>query len=256
MNMPLERPIVFIDLETTGVNPSNDRIVEITVLKVRPDGSEEEKTVRVNPEMPIPSEATRVHGITDDDVAALPAFSRYAKSLQAFVEGCDLAGFNAIRFDLPVLRAEFARVGMELDLGGRNVIDPMVIFHQMEPRDLVAAYKRYCDKTIEDAHTSLADVRAAREILEAQVSHYPELGNSMESLHAFCHQNESDWLDDEGKLVDTADGPKFGFGKYRGMRIEEIYKRDPEYLGWVMSSDFTDRVKQVIREVMNLEGES
>ena len=151
MDIRLDRPIVFVDLETTGLNPSYDRIVEITVIKVHPDGSEEQRTVRINPEMPIPAGATSVHGITDEDVVNQPPFSRYAKNLLAFLDGSDLAGFNAIRFDLPMLRAEFARVGVRFDLEGRNVVDPMAIFHQMEPRDLAAAYKRYYGEYLRDS---------------------------------------------------------------------------------------------------------
>ena len=162
MNLPLDRPIAFIDLETTGLNPLFDRIIELSALKVYPDASEEVKSVRVNPEMPISAGATRVHGIKDEDVAGEPTFRQYAKNLLAFLDGCDLSGFNAIRFDLPMLRAEFARVGMQLDLDNRSVVDPMVIFHQMEPRDLGAAYSKYCGKTLDGAaHTSAGDVRAA-----------------------------------------------------------------------------------------------
>ena len=159
MNLSLNRPIAFIDLETTGLNPSFDRIIELSVLKVHPDGSEEVKSVRVNPEMPISAGATRVHGIKDADVAGEPTFSQYAKNLLAFLDGCDLSGFNAIRFDLPMLRAEFARVGMQFDLENRKVVDPMVIFHQMEPRDLGAAYGKYCGKTLDGAaHTCAGGV--------------------------------------------------------------------------------------------------
>ena len=251
MDIALDRPIVFIDIETTGLNPSFDRIVELSVLKVHPDGSVEERTVRLNPEMPITLGATRVHGIKDEDVADQPAFSRYAKNLMAFLDGCDLAGFNAIRFELPVLRAEFVRAGMQFNLEGRNVVDPMAIFHQMEPRDLAAAYKKYCGKAMDDAHTSLADVRAAMEILDAQVKHYPELDSSMESLHAFCHPKEPDWIDDEGKLVATDEGPALGFGKYRGRLLKDIARLDAEYLSWILYGDFTDRVKQAVREVVN-----
>ena len=177
MNLSQDRPIAFIDLETTGLNPSFDRIIELSALKVHPDGSEEVKSVRVNPEMPISAGATRVHGITDADVAGEPTFRQYAKNLLAFLDGCDLSGFNAIRFDLPMLRAEFARVGMQFDLDNRNVVDPMVIFHQMGPRDLGAAYSKYCGKTLDDAaHTSAGDVRAAMEIHDAQVQLHPHPG--------------------------------------------------------------------------------
>ena len=251
MNLSLDRPIAFIDLETTGLNPSFDRIIELSALKVHPDGSEEVKSVRVNPEMPISAGSTRVHGIKDEDVAGEATFSRYAKNLMAFLDGCDLAGFNAIRFDLPMLRAEFARVGIQLDLENRSVVDPMVIFHQMEPRDLGAAYQKYCDKTLDAAaHTSSGDVRAAMEILDAQVHHYPELGGSMTSLHEMCHPKEPDWIDDEGKLLTTDDGPALGFGKYRGRLLKDIARLDADYLDWIVYGDFTDQVKQVVREAV------
>ena len=254
MNLSLDRPIAFIDLETTGLNPSFDRIVELSALKVYPDGSEEVKSVRVNPEMPISDGATRVHGIKDADVAGDPTFRQYAKNLLAFLDGCDLSGFNAIRFDLPMLRAEFARVGMELDLDNRKVVDPMVIFHQMEPRDLSAAYSKYCGKALNDAaHTAAGDVRAAMEILEAQIGYYPELGSSMSSLHALCHPKEPDWIDDEGKLIITDNGPALGFGKYRGRLLKDIAALDGDYLDWITYGDFSDQVKQVVRDSVSRE---
>jgi DNA polymerase-3 subunit epsilon len=249
MNLSLDQPIAFIDLETTGLNSSFDRIIELSVLKVHPDGSEEMKSVRVNPEMPISAGAAKVHGIKDADVAGEPTFRQYAKNLMAFLDGCDLSGFNAIRFDLPMLRAEFARVGMKLNLENRKVVDPMVIFHQMEPRDLGAAYKKYCGKTLDDAaHTSAGDVRAAMEILDAQVQYYPELGRSLTSLHEMCHPKEPDWIDDEGKLLTTDNGPVLGFGKYRGRLLKDIAKLDADYLNWIIYGDFTDQVKQAVKE--------
>ena len=249
MNLSLDQPIAFIDLETTGLNSSFDRIIELSVLKVHPDGSEEMKSVRVNPEMPISAGAAKVHGIKDADVAVEPTFRQYAKNLMAFLDGCDLSGFNAIRFDLPMLRAEFARVGMKLNLENRKVVDPMVIFHQMEPRDLGAAYKKYCGKTLDDAaHTSAGDVRAAMEILDAQVQYYPELGRSLTSLHEMCHPKEPDWIDDEGKLLTTDNGPVLGFGKYRGRLLKDIAKLDADYLNWIIYGDFTDQVKQAVKE--------
>jgi DNA polymerase-3 subunit epsilon len=249
MNLSLDQPIAFIDLETTGLNSSFDRIIELSVLKVHPDGSEEMKSVRVNPEMPISAGAAKVHGIKDADVAGEPTFRQYAKNLMAFLDGCDLSGFDAIRFDLPMLRAEFARVGMKLNLENRKVVDPMVIFHQMEPRDLGAAYKKYCGKTLDDAaHTSAGDVRAAMEILDAQVQYYPELGRSLTSLHEMCHPKEPDWIDDEGKLLTTDNGPVLGFGKYRGRLLKDIAKLDADYLNWIIYGDFTDQVKQAVKE--------
>ena len=209
--LKMERPLVFIDLETTGVNTSTDRIVEITVLKIHSDGAREEKSERVNPGIPIPPSATKVHGITNEDVADKPGFVQYAKGIHAFFDGCDVGGYNAIRFDIPLLTAEFNRVGLEFDLAGRNVVDPMVIFHQHEPRDLAAAYEKYCGKSLVDAHSATADVRAAAEIFEAQVLFYPDLPEKMAELHEVCHPREPDWIDDEGKLIQSDQGPLIGF---------------------------------------------
>jgi len=202
--------------------------------------------------MPISAGATRVHGIKDADVAGEPTFRQYAKNLMAFLDGCDLSGFNANRFDMSMLRTEFARVGMQLDLDSRNVVDPMVIFHQMGPRDIGAAFSKYYGKTLDGAgHTSSGDVRTAMEILDAQVQYYPELGGSLMSLHEMCHPKDPDWIDDEGKLLTTNDGPVLGFGKYRGRLLKDVAKLDGEYLNWVIyEGDFTDQVKQVVREAV------
>ena len=211
-HLKLDRPLVFVDLETTGVNVTTDRIVEITVLKIHPDGSQEEKSERVNPGIPISPGATRVHGITDEDVADKPGFDQYARSILSFFDGCDIGGFNAIRFDIPLLTAEFKRVGLDFDLADRNVVDPMVIFYRQEPRDLAAAYKKYCGKSLENAHSSTADVQAAAEIFDAQVRLYPELPEGMAALHEVCHPREPDWIDDEGRLVKSEHGPLITFG--------------------------------------------
>jgi DNA polymerase-3 subunit epsilon len=244
--LKLERPLVFVDLETTGVNPAIDRIIDVTVLRIYPDGSEEEKNVRVNPGIPIPSGATEVHGITDEDVASLPGFAAYAKSLLDFFDDCDIGGFNAIRFDVPMLVAEFARVGLNFVLEGRSIVDPMVIFHAYEPRDLVPAYQKYCGKTLEDAHTSAADVKAAAEIFKAQVQLYPELPEGVVELHEICHPRNPDWIDDDGRLLHSDQGPLIGFGKYRGRLVEELAGEDPGYLQWILSQE----VKGIISDAL------
>ena len=245
-HLKLDRPLVFVDLETTGVNTSTDRIVEMTVLKIHPDGSKEEKSERVNPGIPISPDATKVHGITNEDVADKPGFSQYARSIHSFFYGCDIGGFNAIRFDIPLLTAEFKRVGLEFDLEGRKVVDPMVIFYQHEPRDLAAAYEKYCGKSLDNAHSSAADVQAAAEIFEAQVRFYPELPEEMAELHEVCHPREPDWIDDEGKLIQSEQGPLIAFGRYNGRSLKELVSEDPGYLQWILSQDFSRQVKDVV----------
>jgi len=256
-NLKLERPIIFIDVETTGLNTSYDRIIELTVLKIYPEGTEEQKSVRFNPEVPIPPAATKVHGITDENVAHDPPFRKYAKNLMAYLDGCDLAGFGLIRFDIPILSAEFKRVGLELDMEGCRVLDPLFIYHRFEPRDLAAAYRTYCGKELEEAHTSAADVRASIEILDAQLGIHPELPKEMNDLHDFCHPKEPDWIDDDGRLILTDQGPALGFGKYRGLLLSEVVGLDPDYLDWIVDSDFSRQVKDVVVEArfnrLNLE---
>lgn len=246
--IPLTNPICYLDLETTGVNPQVDRIVEITVLRVDPDGTTQQRTLRVNPGTSIPAGATAVHGITDEMVAGEPAFAQYAKGFYAFLEGCDLGGFGIKGFDAPLLRAEFLRAGIDFVTDGRCIVDALVIYHQREPRDLTAAYSKYCGKALEGAHTSMKDVLAAKEILEAMVELYPDLGNTVEQLHAACHIKDASWIDDDGKLIVSENGPALGFGKHRGRALKELADTDPGYLNWILSSDFTDTVKDVIKE--------
>ena len=238
-SLKIIRPLAFFDLETTGVNPARDRIVEISVLKIHPDGSKDEKTVRVNPGMLIPPGATKVHGITDEDVAGLPSFSHYSESLLAFFDGCDLGGFNAIKFDVPLLVAEFSRAGHSFDLAGRSVVDPMVIFHIYEPRDLTAAYQKYCGKTLEDAHTATADVRAAAEIFQAQVQLYPDLPKGMGELHEVCQRRNPDWIDDEGRLIQSEQGPLIAFGKYNGRTLYDLAAAYQKYCGKTLEDAHT-----------------
>ena len=249
-SLKITRPLAFFDLETTGVNPARDRIVEISVLKIHPDGSKDEKTVRVNPGMLIPPGATKVHGITDEDVAGLPSFSHYSGSLLEFFDGCDIGGFNAIRFDVPLLVAEFTRAGHSFDLAGRSVVDPMVIFHIYEPRNLTAAYQKYCGKTLEDAHTSTADVRAAAEIFQAQVQLYPDLPKGMAELHEVCQRRDPDWIDDKGRLIQSEQGPLIAFGKYNGRALDDLASEDPSYLQWILSNDFSQEVRNIVADAL------
>ncbi len=248
MNLNLKRPIVFFDLETTGVDTSRDRIVEISMIKVNPDGSEVVKTRRLNPEMPIPPESTAVHGITDEDVKDCPTFARIAKSLEEFLQGCDFGGFNSNRFDLPVLVEEFLRVGIDVDFKRRRFIDVQNIFHKKEQRTLVAAYKFYCDRDLNDAHSAEADTRATYEVLKAQLDRYPDLANDVDALADFSARGET--VDYAGRILRNEKGVEiFGFGKYKGRSVEEIFRIEPSYYDWMMKGDFPLYTKKVITEI-------
>ena len=248
MNLKLKRPIVFFDLETTGVDTSRDRIVEISMVKITPDGDKVVKTRRINPEMPIPAEATAVHGITDEDVRDEPTFRQIAKSLAQFIEGCDFGGFNSNRFDLPVLVEEFLRAGVDVDFKRRRFVDVQNIFHKKEQRTLVAAYKFYCDKDLENAHSAEADTLATYEVLEAQIGRYPDIGDTVEQLAEFSSNGTIvDFagriaLDDKGREV-------FTFGKYKGRSVEEVFRAEPSYYTWMMEGSFPQYTKKIITEI-------
>ncbi len=248
MKLNLKRPIIFFDLETTGVDTSKDRIVEISMIKVMPDGEEISKTRRLNPEMHIPEEATAVHGITDEDVKDCPTFKQVAKSLEQFIQGCDFGGFNSNRFDLPLLVEEFMRVGLDVDLKRRKFIDVQNIFHKKEQRTLVAAYRFYCDKDLTDAHAAEADTRATYEVLKAQLDRYPDLENDVDALAEFSARGET--VDYAGRIVYDDKGVEvFGFGKYRGKSVAEVFEREPSYYSWMMEGDFPLYTKKVITEI-------
>lgn len=248
MNLNLKRPIVFFDLETTGVDTSKDRIVEISMIKVWPDGKEEVKTRRINPEMPIPAEATAVHGITDADVADAPRFAQVAKSLEEFIRGCDFGGFNSNRFDLPMLVEEFMRAGLNVDLKRRRFIDVQNIFHKKEQRTLVAAYKFYCDKNLDEAHSAEADTRATYEVLKAQLDRYDDLENDVDALADYSSRGEA--ADYAGRILYDEKGVEvFGFGKYKGRSVAEVFREEPSYYAWMMNGDFPLYTKKVITEI-------
>jgi DNA polymerase-3 subunit epsilon len=242
-----DKPIVFIDLETTGTNPVSDRIVEITVLKLNPDGSEKLISTLVNPEQPIPPQASAVHGITDTDVADEPLFKQYAKSINEFLTGCDICGYNVKRFDLPMLEAEFKRAGIIFSRGGRDVIDPMVIFHKKEPRDLKAAYKKYCGKDLVNGPRTEVDVRATVEILDAQLEIYEDVPQHTHDLHVYCCADGEDcWVDEDGKFIWSENEVICNFGKkHYGRKLRDIAADAPDYLQWIASSDFTLEVKEL-----------
>ena len=248
MNLKLNRPIVFFDLETTGVDSASDRIVEISMIKVNVDGNKTIKTRRINPECHIPEEATAVHGITDEDVAQEPTFKQIARSLAQFIEGCDFGGFNSNRFDLPLLVEEFMRAGVDVDFRKRKFVDVQTIFHRKEQRTLVAAYKFYCDKDLENAHAAEADTRATYEVLEAQIARYPDIGTTVEELAEFSSNGAI--VDFAGRIALNDKGEEvFTFGKYRGCSVEEIFRKEPSYYTWMMDGNFPQYTKKVITEI-------
>lgn len=249
MKLNLKNPLVFFDLETTGTNINTDRIVEICYLKVYPNGNEESKTMRINPEMHIPEASSAVHGIYDADVADRPTFKEVAKSIANDIEGADIAGFNSNRFDVPVLVEEFLRAGIDIDLTKRKFIDVQVIYHKLEQRTLSAAYKFYCGKNLEDAHTAEADTRATYEVLKAQLDRYPEvLENDINFLSEYSTYSKN--VDFAGRIVYDDNGVEvFNFGKYKGIPVSEVLKRDMGYYGWIMNGDFTLNTKNVLTKI-------
>ncbi|MFK7756794.1 MAG: exonuclease domain-containing protein [Flavobacteriales bacterium] len=264
----MKKPIVFFDLETTGINTSKDRIVEIACVKVMPDGSVitrpekpgKEHRLIINPEMPIPAETSAVHGIFDEDVEGKPTFKQIAKSLYKFMHDCDLAGFNSNKFDIPLLAEEFMRVGVDFSMDGRNVIDVQVIFHMMEKRTLAAGYKFYCGKELPDAHEALPDTMATYEILKAQIEHYKDsevendkgekikpVQNDMEVLHNTSQRNKI--ADFSGRLVFDADGDVcLNFGKFKGQKLVNIFEKERGYYAWMMKGDFSLFTKKVLTQ--------
>lgn len=248
MQLNLKNPLIFFDLETTGINIVKDRIVEVSFVKVHPNGKEECKTRRINPEMPIPPESTAIHGITDEDVKDCPTFKEVAKSLAVQIEGCDLAGFNSNRFDIPLLAEEFLRVGVDIDLNKRKFVDVQTIFHKMEQRTLSAAYKFYCDKSLENAHTAEADTIATYEVLKAQLDRYPDLQNDINYLSQYSSFTNN--VDFAGRMVYNDKGEELiNFGKYKGQRVGDVLKNDPGYYSWIMNGDFPLNTKKMLTEI-------
>ncbi len=245
MKLSLRRPLVFFDLETTGTNILRDRIVEISAVKLTPDGERIEKTRRINPEMHIPEESTAVHHITDEMVAGEPTFRQVAKSLYEFFDDSDIAGFNSNKFDVPLLIEEFARVGINFDVTNRKFIDVQNIFHKMEQRTLVAAYEFYCGKDLTAAHSANADTVATLEVLESQLDRYPELKNDVEYLSEFSAGGKT--LDLAGRIVlNDNDVPVFNFGKHKGKPVEEVLRREPSFYSWIMQGEFPKNTKDVL----------
>jgi len=246
-NLQLDRPLAFIDVETTGLKPYSDRIVELSILKIHPDGTEEYHSRRINPGVPIPPEATAVHGITDEDVANVPTFRQYAKGICDFLEGCDIAGFNVIKFDLPCLETELARAGVEFSRKGRRLVDSLVIYHQRDPRNLEAAYQKYCSREMENAHRAEEDAKASAEVLDGQLEMYQDLPRDVAGLCALCYKVEENFIDAEGKFIWSEGEAVCNFGKkHRGRKLRDIVAEDPDYLGWIASADFSAEVKELV----------
>lgn len=245
MKLQHERPIMVFDLETTGTSITKDRIVELSIIKIYPNGDEEVKTRRINPEMPIPAEATAVHGISDEDVKDCPTFKQVAQSLYDWIKGCDIIGFNSNRFDVPFLVEELLRAGVnDLDFHERALIDVQAIFHKMEPRTLSAGYRYYCNKTLENAHSAEADTRATWEILQAQLERYKdEIPADVEGLSAFSQYHK--YVDFAGTLIYDEQGNEvINIGKYKGQLLQDVLRRDPGYYAWIMKADFSLDTKQ------------
>ena len=249
MNLIINRPIVFIDIETTGLKINTDRIVEIAILKILSSGDKINYVKRINPTISIPKDVTAVHGITDEMVANEPTFKDLATEILNFIDDSDIGGYNSNKFDIPLLMEEFLRINMQFDLSNRNFIDVQKIFHTMEQRTLGAAYKFYCNKNLEDAHSAKADIDATFEILEAQINKYPHIGNSIEKIQQFLG---------EDKIVDLARRFKieknvivFNFGKHKGIPVEKVLKDEPQYYSWMMRGDFALDTKNKLTEIYN-----
>lgn len=261
MQLNLKRPVAFFDIESTGTNVVKDRIVEICIYKVMPDGTSETKLRRINPEIPIPAEVTAIHGISNEDIANEPTFKQVAKSLHDLLKDCDLSGYNSNKFDIPMLIEEFLRCGIDFSLKNRNLIDVQNIFHKMEPRTLKAAYKFYCGKELVDAHTAEADTIATYEILLSQIERYENteyedkdgtiskpIKNDMDALYQFSYNHRN--ADLVGHIVFNANGEEtFNFGKHKGKTVESVFNKDPHYYDWIMNADFPLYTKNVIKEV-------
>ena len=257
MNIVKDRPIVFFDLETTGVNIMTDRIIEISVVKIFPDGRREVKTRLVNPEMHIPEESTQIHGISDEDVKDAPTFKAISKNFFIYLEDCDLGGYNIIKFDIPMLAKEFSRAGLHFSTEGRRIADAYNIFCRMEPRNLSAAYRFYCGKKMEDAHSAEADTLATVAVFEAQMEKYSnadpaafpeeitEFPADLDAVHAFCNQFSADNIDPDGRFKWRNGEAVICFGKNTGLTIRKVAIENPDFFRWILKADFSKEVKDI-----------
>jgi len=251
MNFELERPMVFFDLETTHLDVNIARIVEIALVKLFHDGTTESFLTRINPGIPIPVDATRIHGINNFDVMDKPVFREVAVDIHSFIKDCDLAGFNLIAYDLPILINEFKRTGIDFSTENVYVVDVMTIFKMKERRNLSAAYRFYCQKELENAHSALKDTQATLEIFQSQIKRYPDLPRSVAELHQLCNQRDERFVDSDKKFIWQDGEACFTFGKYKGSPLRKVVKNDAEYLTWMLGSDFSPEVKQIIRSALN-----
>ncbi|RQO31203.1 DNA polymerase III subunit epsilon [Taibaiella sp. KBW10] len=248
--LQLEKPIAFFDLETTGVDPAKDRIIEIAIVKLNTDGTRDTYIKRINPERAIPAETTAIHGITDDDVKDAPTFKQVAHDIFTFIKNCDLGGYNSNKFDIPCLAEELLRAGVEVDFKKRKLVDVQQVFYKMEPRTLSAAYNFYCQKEHVNAHAALADVEATIEILESQLDRYNgTIENNVVELHKFT--GGDDFVDYARRIVLKNGVAVFNFGKHKGVPVEQVFKKEPQYYDWMMQSDFALNTKQCISEILN-----
>jgi DNA polymerase III subunit epsilon len=248
MNLKLNKPLIFFDLETTGINVSKDRIVELTILKITPQGEELMKTWRLNPTIPIPEKASKMHGIYDQDVKDKPTFAETAREINAFIDNSDLAGYNSNKFDVPLLLEEFLRADIDFEIKKRRLVDVQVIFFKKEPRNLSAAYRFYCNKDLENAHSSEADVKATFEVFKAQLERYDDLKSDVAHISKFSAQiNTADFA---GMVIYNDENKEtFNFGKHKGLTVEEVFKKEPGYYNWIMNADFPLYTKKILTAV-------
>lgn len=249
MKLQLQRPLAFIDLETTGINIGTDKIVEIAIVKILTDGSRQVKRKLINPQMPIPQSSTDVHGITNEMVKDAPTFKQVANEIKQFLDNCDLGGYNSNRFDIPMLIEEFHRAGLEFSTDTRKTVDVQKIFHMMEQRTLSAAYKFYCNRELSGAHSAEADATATWEILLAQVEKYPNIGVTVEDIVKFTGEDEI--VDFARRMIKVNGVEIFNFGKHKGKPVAEVLKTEPQYYDWMMKGDFAMNTKQKLTEILN-----
>ncbi|MCK5213532.1 MAG: 3'-5' exonuclease [Dehalococcoidia bacterium] len=248
--LKFDKPIVFFDLETTGISAPHDRIVEFSGIKLHPDGHRDTKSMRMNPTIAIPKSATEVHGITNDDVSGLPTFAYFSVELAEFFGDSDLGGFGISRMDIPLLETEFRRAGVEFSRMGRRIVDAQILYHQLEPRNLTAAYKLYCDRELENSHSADADTEASLAVVEGILKKHPELTPTVEGLNAMCNSEQENWIDSQGKFQWLSGEAVLGFGKYKNVPIRGVGKTAPGYLRWMANSDFPEDTKAIAERAL------
>ena len=249
--LKLKRPLAVFDIESTGLNRRNDRIIEIAIVKLLPDGSRKQTSFRVNPGMPIPAESTAIHGITDDDVKDCLSFKTIAPEIKRLLSDCDFGGYNLIYFDIPILQEEFQRAGIPFHIDDRLVFDAQKIFHMREPRDLTAALKFYCDEELVDAHGALADTEATLSVILGQMDKYPDLPDTMEEIDSLCNQRDPTWVDRRGRLKASKGDVVINFGKYQGQSVQKLAKTDLKFLQWMIRSDFPRDTQEIIQAIID-----